>query len=169
MIKLRNFRKFARCTTCEEIRASLKAAVIQRQITDDLKLLKREHIHMVSRELLLYRKKNDQTMLHGSNYMSIIIDGSDQSAYGLPHFTIHSKAENGHSNKVRLVSLLHQRIPNKLILLTMSEEHENSDNHIIEVFHVCLNSQEKPLPENLYLQLDNCVKDNNNRYIFSFI
>lgn len=67
-----------------------------------MKELKRDNAEAVARERGLYKSKIDQATLHSSRCISIIIDGVDQSGYGLPHFTFNTKAEPGAAIKVRL-------------------------------------------------------------------
>lgn len=102
-------------------------------------------------------------------YASFIIDGADQSAFGLPHFTVKTKSQTGHAIKVRLVGVINHGRPNKLFLLTMADNFESGANHIIESFHRALNGFEGVLPRSAFIQLDNCTKENKNRYFFSFL
>ena len=48
--------------------------------------------------------------LHSSKYCSIIVDGADQSAFGLPHFTTKPKSNRGHALKVKLIGLLEHKV-----------------------------------------------------------
>lgn len=124
-IKVRTFRRFAKRRFCEEIQASLKQAISLRQDTTRLKELNLEHVEIVARERRFYKKKRDEAILDRSRYMSIVIDGADQSAYGLPHFCVHTKAEPGMAIKVRLVGFLQHSQPNRLLFMTMREEFES--------------------------------------------
>lgn len=169
LIKVRKFRRFAKCTICEEIRVAIKEARAKRQDTTHLKSRKRAHIQAVMKERLEYRKKREKAMLHPRRYISFIIDGADQSAFGIPHFCTNVKSTTGNAMKVRLIGALEHGQPNKLLLMTLTEEYETGANHIIQALHVCLNKHEGKLPEVLYLQLDNCTKENKNRFFFSFL
>ncbi len=94
-IKVRKFRRFAKCTICEQLRTTIKEAVSKRQNTKELIRQKAEHIADIKRERLEYKKKRDNAVLHPSEYKSVIIDGADQTAFGLPHFTVKTKAQTG--------------------------------------------------------------------------
>lgn len=72
------------------------------QITESMKALKRVHIQAISSEYILYKKKRDEATFDSSRYISIIVDGTHQSAYGKPHFTVHKKVESETVIKVRL-------------------------------------------------------------------
>lgn len=47
-------------------------------------------------------KKHD-TILNPDQYLSLIADGTDQSAFGLPKFATISKGEKGNAINVRLI------------------------------------------------------------------
>ena len=136
-------------------------------------LLKQKLIHfkMIADERLEYKKKRDRAILDPSSVWSLIIDGADQTAFGLPHFSSHTKSERGHSLKVKLVGMLEHAIENKLRLLTMTEEHQTGANHIVESLHRFLmdRSLYGDVPPSLYLQVDNCSRENKNRFFLAYI
>ena len=80
--------------------------------------------------------------------MSIVVDGADQSAYSLPHFTFSVKEQRGLGMKVHLIGLIQHSRKNTLHLYTMTDEHRKGSNHIVEVVHRFFNvkSIEGPLP-----------------------
>lgn len=73
----------------------------------------------------------EKAKLYPDQFCSIIIDGADQSAFGIPHFINHSKETRGHSLKVRLVGVLEHSIKNRLMLMALTEEYETGANHMI--------------------------------------
>ncbi len=101
----------------------------------------------------------------------MIVDGADQSAFGLPHFMIKKKDDRGHTLKVRLVGLLEHNQLNKLRLYTLTEEYPTGANHVIEAVHRFLSERvnQSTLPRTFYIQVDNCTKENKNRFLFSYI
>lgn len=168
-IKVRKLRRFSKCTICEEIRAAIKEARANRQDTAHLKARKHVHIQSVMRERIEYRKNRERATISPCTCASFIIDGADQSAFGLPHFCTNVKSTTGNAMKVRLIGALQHGSPNKLLLMTLTEEYETGANHIVQALHVCLNSHEGDLPDHLYLQLDNCTRENKNRFFFGFL
>lgn len=52
----------------------------------------------------------------------------------------------------------------------MTQEHETGANHVVEVIHRFLNRRrtEGPIPKKLFVQLDNCTRENKNRYVMGF-
>ena len=169
-VKVMRSHRFTICDTCDQLKAAFKERILSGHSTADLKQQRSEHTAFITKERIAYQLKKDRARLHPSECCSIIIDGADESAFGLPHFTTTPKSQRGHALKVKLVGLLHHKIDNKLYLYTMTQEHQTGANHIIETLHRFLNSKraEGPLPPKLYIQLDNCSRENKNRYFMSY-
>lgn len=170
-IKVRKHSRFAKCDVCEGLRSALKTAVLKRLSTVDLKAQKSTHLKRIWAERLSYKKNRDRAILDPNNYLSIIVDGADQSAFGLPHFTVKTKSERGHAIKVKLIGVLQHSTINVLRLFTMTDEHETGANHIIESIHRTLLDIQKSqaLPRTFNLQVDNCTRENKNKYLFSYL
>ncbi len=172
-IKVRKLGRFAKCTTCEQLRKSIHDAAARR----DYKSLavyrrkKAEHNELIAKERREYKKKRDKAKLQPDQFLSIIVDGADQSAFGLPHFMIKTKDDRGHSLKVRLIGLLEHNQQNQLRLFTLTEEYPTGANHVIEAIHRFLSERinQSNLPRTFFIQVDNCTKENNNRFLFSYV
>lgn len=169
-IKIVKASRFTMCDTCDQIKTSLRQCILEGHSTDELKAQRAEHVAFVSRERMAYQKKKDRARLRGSEFCSIIVDGADQSAFGLPHFTTTPKSQRGHALKVKLVGLLEHKLENQLYLYTMTQEHETGANHIVEVLHRFINAKasEGPLPPKFFVQLDNCTRENKNRFVMGY-
>lgn len=170
-IKVRKLNRFTKCTLCEELRAALEEKVAAGLSTTEIKRRKHDHNEMIGRERRYYKKKRDHAILLPREHVSIIVDGADQSAFGLPHFTTVTKDTRGHSLKVKLIGVLEHARPKKLRLLTLTEEHETGANHVIEAVHRFLTdtSRVSDLPRVFYVQVDNCTRENKNRFFMAFI
>lgn len=107
-------------------------------------------------------------MLEVTHYMCLIIDGTDQSSFGLLHFAVKNKTETGNAIKFKLIGTIIHGSPNTLIFCSLTQDHQTG-NHIIETWHRCLNDIDVPLPPTLFIQVENCSKDNNNRLLFSYV
>lgn len=103
--------------------------------------------------------------------MSIIIDGADQAAFGLTHFLSTTKDVRGRAMKVRFIGVLEHAAPRRLQLYTMTEEFPQVDNHIIEIIHRYVNYRAGLLgiPPVLFVQLDNCTRENKNGFLMSYL
>lgn len=170
-IKVRKYSRFTKCSTCERLRAALGDAFCNRQETRILKDQKRLHHEFIRRERLEYQSKRERAILYPADYLSLVIDGADQSAFTLPHFAVKTKEQRGVGIKIHLIGVLQHRSLNRLSLYTMTDEHQTGSNHVVEAMHRCINdlSKEGPLPKNLHLQLDNCSRENKNRFLFSYL
>ena len=168
--KVMRAQRFSTCEECDRIRTAIKQTIVQGKSTDTLKAQRKLHLDFIFRERMEYQTKKDRARLHSSDFCSIIVDGADQSAYGLPHFTTKPKSQRGHSMKVKLIGLLEHRVLNRLTLFTMTEEHSTGANHVVEVIHRFLNKKREDgsLPPKLFVQLDNCSRENKNRYLLSY-
>ena len=129
------------------------------------------HIELVRFERKGYMERQNRAQNDPKNYCSIVIDGADQAAFGLPHFVYDTKDTVGHKLKVKLVGLKeHGHIP-KICLYLMTEEFATGTNHVVETIHRWLNEKSKhgPLPPTLYIQLDNSGRENKNRYQIAYL
>ena len=170
-IKVRKSSRFAKCETCEQLRSEIAECISKFKPTTDIILQKKSHNSFVSRERLYYKMKRDKASLHPAEQWSIIMDGADQSAFGIPHFVEKTKGQRGHALKVKLVGILEHARENVLRLLTVTEEHETGSNHIVEALHRFIQdrSSSSSVPPRLYIQLDNCTRENKNRYFFAYV
>ncbi len=172
-IKVRKLGRFAKCAICEQLREARSKALIRNDLKElkQIQEQKKQHNEFIARERREYKKKRDMSKLHPSDYLSIIVDGADQSAFGLPHFMVKTKDDRGHSLKVRLIGLLGHYQENRLRLFTLTEEYPTGANHIVEAIHRYLNERinQSVLPRILFIQLDNCIKENKNRYLFAYM
>lgn len=170
-IRTRRNHGFARCETCVLLKAEISQnqnrASVVRQATASL----RQHLNLVMEERKMYQNRAERAIRYPKKYTSIVIDGADQKGYGLPHFLDSSKADRGHKFKVKCVDCLEHRSSKKLWIYAMTEEFQTGANHIIEVIHRVLMSRKAEngkLTEVLYVQVDNCSRENKNRYTLGF-
>lgn len=171
-IKIRKRTRFTICHECETIRSGLNSAGTNVARAAAFREKKTEHQKMIRRERQGYSRKCEEAKLYPEQFMSVIVDGADQSAFGLPHFTFSTKNTSGHSIKIKLVGVLEHGSSKSLSLYVMTEEFETGSNHIIEAIHRTL--QKKSLaapkfPPVLYIQLDNCVRENKNRFTLAYL
>lgn len=97
-----------------------------------------------------------------------IIDGANQSMFGLPHFVTKSKVEQGSPLKIRWTGLLEHKNAANLPLYTMKEEQETGANRIVEKTHSFISdpaSSDQWYPT-LYCQADRCTTENKNGHKF---
>jgi len=170
-IKVRKVHRFTKCTECESVREALAKAGTDQYMAAGLRERRRFHLDMVAAERREYQKTCERAMLYPSRVTSIIIDGADQSGFGLPHFTVNTKATVGRALKVKLVGVLEHGIVQHLSLFTMTTEFETGANHVIEALHRTLmaKASTKNLQGVLCVQLDNCTRENKNTFMFAYL
>lgn len=117
-----------------------------------------------------YRAKQEKATISSAWFCSIILDGADQSAFGLPRLVTKTKEVKGIALEVILIFLLDHVQPNQLHSYTMTEKHERRTNHVVEVTHRfwTLRNSERDWPSTIYVQPDNCTRENKKRCLFSF-
>lgn len=140
-IQVRKSSRFTKCSLCEQLRSALVDTVRAGQSTEELLNQKRDHNSFVRKERREYFSKMERSILSPKEYISVIVDGADQSAFSLPHFTTKTKDQRGQGLKVHLIGLLQHSFTNNLCLYAMTENHETGSNHIIEVVHRFLNKK----------------------------
>ena len=100
--------------------------------------------------------------------MSLILDGMDQNKTDLPHFTRKSKSSSNLWVMKTHVSgtIVHGRRSYAFIDLHLWP---HDSNLTINVLLNILFSQREELPDVLYIQLDNCYRENKNQFVIGFL
>ena len=102
-VKLREVSRFAKCNECTRIRDLMRKNTSLKD-NDALLDLKKKHNDVVIAERAVYYAKQQLAIHNPERYLSIIIDGADQSAYGLPYFVEKSK---NLASKAKIKNKLH--------------------------------------------------------------
>lgn len=171
LIKVRKVPKFTKCSECERFRTALQKAATDGTDTKLLLAQRDAHVTFVAEERRYYRMKTEMAKGDPGDYLSLAIDGADQKNYTLPHFSTHTKDERGHGLAVHLVGVLIHASISQLRLFTMTDEHATGSNHIVEAIHRVVDEISKcgRLPRTLFLQLDNCTRENKNKFLMAYI
>lgn len=126
---MRKHRPFTICGNCEEIRYALHDAALKGEKTDSLMYMKREHLEIVSSERIDYQGVVTVRGLNPSDYLSIIANRVDQSAFGLLHHIVHNKFIRCHTMKVKLTGSIQHEHQNVLCLYSMTGKQEWGKSH----------------------------------------
>ena len=115
-----------------------------------------------------YYKHILKSKTHPDKYISMIIDGKDQHTMLLPKSSINSK---GLSNTWKIPThvtgvIVHGRGAHTLYI-DMNEVSQGSNLTINMILQV-LKKYAEDVPPILYLQLDNCGRENKNKYVIGF-
>lgn len=117
------------------------------------------------------KARKNQRGNNGYTSMSIIIDGMDQAKTKLPNPVRHSKdTEPLFQQAVHVTGILNHggKVP-ALVLLEDGRATKDANNTINSLCHTLRQQQlVGPLPEVLYIQLDNATGENKNRFVLFF-
>ncbi len=181
-IKCRKTHAFSICDTCILFRDRLMA--LARRPSRDRERQQtlngfRAHLRQIKLERAEYARNRMKAMDNPSKVLSVIVDGADQSKFGIPRFLEKSKSEKGYSIKQKLIGVLfHGGLGGTdfLAYLTSPENIPGGSNQTIDAFCRCFLvllehrafKEKLRTPDTLYIQLDNTSKDNKNRYFMAF-
>ncbi|XP_063954176.1 uncharacterized protein LOC135153857 [Lytechinus pictus] len=129
-----------------------------------------EHLKRQWGERNAYYKRKAEASSNSEGIISVIVDGMDQAKTYLPHFKGWSNPKD--CDKYRLQPhiegcLVHGRTFYAYLVL----EDSHDSNMVINTLMKALvkESAGRPLPSTLYLQQDNCWRENKNRFFIGFM
>jgi len=157
-VKLPQRQVLGKCTTCVTLKDQIES-----EVDEDKKFLliteRKEHIKFIQKERRSYYRRRD--LGYQKEQVSIIIDGMDQKKTEIPFFFRETK-DNEKRLKVRLLGCIVHGVGTYGFFLT--NEFLTDANVTIECLWRTINLVGLNYFKNktLYLQMDNCVKDNKN-------
>ena len=163
------FEKCAECVFYGEERAK---HILNATKLSEIRAASKQHYNAVAADRRGYELRKMQARREPQHFISLVVDGADQSSYGLPHFIRKSKEDRGHKIAVKLVGVLMHGVENELFLFSMVEAFETGANHVIESLHRALQIKKNiigKLPPTLFVQADNCARENNNRFFLGYL
>ena len=160
---------FAKCDFCIQHRAKAERKRTQAALEIDNMAL-REHLKDIENEKLMYYSNRARGRQWPEEFLSIIIDGADQSKHDMPHF----KDMSHLTNELRRIkmhlygALVHGR---GAYAFTITDHEAQGHNSSIQVLHHILLdiAQNGRMPKVLKLQLDNTTKQNKGQYLFAYL
>ncbi|XP_052275699.1 uncharacterized protein LOC127875011 [Dreissena polymorpha] len=172
-VKTKKTNSFSKCTTCVTLER-LMSKTTSFEMRAFYKKKKEEHNIRQMLERKYYYNKKDQAQRNPSQHMSIIIDGMDQAKTNLPHFA------GRNPKNLHAVDLLHTHVTGVLShghggfhAYVDINEYPHDPNLTINIILKELLRQARAnnnfLPPNLFIQADNCWRENKNRYVFAFL
>ena len=171
-IVVRKHLRFSLCASCVGF-IEQRAHRLSRDEVQDLKAKEYAHAKFVRAERATYYLRRALARNQPDKYLSLIIDGADQQAFGSPHFVTRSKATE---NEWRIPLSLMGAIAHGYGIYGFSylPNIRHGSNLVMEVLHRILNQMwhnngGKKLPPILFLQLDNTAKQNKCKYLLGFL
>ncbi|XP_071507098.1 uncharacterized protein [Diadema antillarum] len=136
----------------------------------NLKKERDEHLNRQWQERRHYYKRKAEALSDSKAKMSIILDGMDQAKTYLPHFRGWSTPKD--CDRYRLQPhiegcLVHGRTFYTFVSLEDGQDTNMVLNCLLDA--LCQESNGSILPPTLYIQLDNCYRENKNRYFIGFM
>ena len=163
---VQKYSNFTKCDVCVEYLLKKE----RRLNASQLKQVEAEHakhVEHVMAQRQAYWRNCSKAKSNPEEYLSIIVDGADQSKYRLPHFVHKSKQDSG-SQKLQL-HLVGAKVHGRGTQLYLFHENWAKDSNMtIEVLQRTL-STFPVLPTHLLLQMDNCFRENKNRYVIAYL
>jgi hypothetical protein len=92
-VRLYKYCPFSKCTTCERIKKRM-AACNDSYVLEMLRKEQRSHADFFRGERVRYNARADHARQPGSGILSMVVDGTEQLHYGIPHFTTVTKASS---------------------------------------------------------------------------
>lgn len=126
------------------------------------------------RERKKYHSHREKSRTSPDKYMTIIVDGMDQSKTNLPYTKVIAKSTSGLWKLRTHVTgiLIHTKAPcGKLAyaFVDLLLWPHDSNLTMTVLYNVLTDyTRSHDLPENLYLQMDNTIRENKNKYVLGF-
>ncbi|KAJ8048727.1 hypothetical protein HOLleu_01158 [Holothuria leucospilota] len=162
---------FSKCTTCTQLQEAYDTAPTQDQ-RKKLAQLKATHDGQVEAERRAYHNAREKARRDPGEMTCVIIDGMDQSKTDIPHLIVKDKDCASLARlQVHLTGVLvHTGTPEgKLPFVFHDLKHVPHDcNLTIHCLTEALASASGYLGKVLFLQMDNCFRENKNRYVLSY-
>lgn len=163
--------RFTKCTDCTRYKEE-KEKTVDKKARQEIDRLLTEHMELVWRERRIYYLHRYKARKHPSKYLTIIDDAMDQKTTCIPRVRRKTKATcNLATVGTHLVgAIFHSgQSPNgKDVLGSFDYYQWPHDPNLTASVLLCMLvrwCEKYQLPPVLYLQLDNCVKENKNQYI----
>ena len=166
-VKVPPQQRFTKCKQC----TLLKAETARTRIPEELKAIKkRQHKHLgqLMKERRKYWSRRSKARTQPKQYMSMIIDGMDQSKTLLPRFVLESSPmQRSLRLKAHLIGVM---VHGRGNYVYVSNDRIHCDPNL--TIHCILRTLQQlppPLPKTLYHQADNAFRENKNKYVCAFL
>jgi hypothetical protein len=167
---IRRWLPFAKCSVCKKFKDNerLEKNSIARK---EIQIAYDKHLREVKLERQHYYSNRLRAESDPATYLSLIIDGADQSDHQCPHWCERSHASAAITRqKLYLYGCIsHGR---KAYVYTVPDHVKQGHDTTIEVIWRVINDvllKEGKIPPVLLVQLDNTTKQNKGRFLFAFL
>ena len=167
-VTIPKFKRFSKCSDCIYYNIRKSHTVDEAEL-EDLRLRKLAHRKQSMEEKEKYYDHRFKSRTTG-RHLCIMYDGMDQGKTILPwFFRMPGAASQLILLKTHVVGyLLHEKTMMPKVF-TVTDRWKHDSNLTIETLIRSLTTATKPLPEVLYIQADNCWRENKSQKVFSFL
>ena len=170
-VKLRRHCKFSKCDTCIRLREVKNNRKLTMEARYAARTELQAHYKNVKIERQMALTKAFDAVREPTEYLSICQDGTNQLPFGFPNFKEVDKSLGKHRLKTHLmIDIVHGRGCH--VYITPEARVASDPNLTIECLQRTLKrieAQDGYLPPVLYLQLDNCWRENKNSYVIAYL
>ena len=165
-IKVRKVKRFAKCKICSDLTEAMgKATGAALQL---LRSKHDEHVEWQYREREKYYKHRFKSRMFPGRSMTMSVDGMDNGKTSIPRTHRDDKdTDKGEKLGVHLTGVLLHGRKNPIRAYTWYDRFPTGSDSIATIICHALKetATDAPLPPVLYLHLDNCSRENKNRYL----
>lgn len=121
-----------------------------------------------------YHSHREKSRASPEKFMTLIVDGMDQSKTNIPNTPIIAKSTSGLWRLRTHVSgiLAHTKAPHGKLAFVFLDlllwPHDSNLTATIILKALLKFIEDRPLPPTLYIQMDNTARENKNKYVFGF-
>lgn len=156
----------AKCETCVVFQDLLQTVKTQPELKSKLRLMRDIHIACVMKQRHYYWIKRDLSFRQPTRLVSLIVDGMDQAKTALPRFTPYRKSAPPIIDVHLLAFINHStKLPSFLVC---HEGIRKDSNLTVLALAMALQGIAQPWPAQLFIQADNCWRENKNQTVFAF-
>ena len=150
----------------------LRESTNDRQTLKELRMREKRHLDFVKAERQYYAARVAEARADVMAALSLALDGADQGAHGVPFYCQPSKtSQTIFKFRQYVVGVVTHGVGVKLY--RHLSKFPRGANVTISVLHqmlLCLwRSNGGVLPRKMYLQMDNCWRENKNKYVFAYL
>jgi hypothetical protein len=161
--------RFSKCDDCSQFKLQLGHFETSPRELDILKGWKNQHLDLVHGERLQFNHHKVKAAYYPKKVATFILDGMSSNMASLPLFLNPRRKMGDHCTfcDLHLVGLIdHKHSELKNVFLSPESSRQDPNLTITAIlyglFHLTT------WPEKLYLQMDNCWRENKNKYVFGF-
>ncbi|XP_065906896.1 uncharacterized protein [Dysidea avara] len=162
--------RFSKCDFCILIKLESSKATTSSEERKRLEELLRDHISLQNQERQRYRKNQLEAAETPGGCLSLIIDGMDQNKTNIPSLVRVSKScQNLWTLRTHLTGVVVHGLGHHCLFDYLQWPHDCNLTLTAILFILEEISTSRVLPSKLYVQMDNCVRENKDKFVYAFM